>query len=79
VNRPSKVLSDEDARRLWDIFNFFAEEEPSEEEDDISLFMDKQEVGLIIEKILHKIGKGFRIDEFQDLTEGTPAFRWILG
>ena len=37
VNRPSRVLSDVDARRLWDVFNFFAEEEPTEDEDDINL------------------------------------------
>ena len=37
VNRPSRVLSDVDARRLWDVFNFFAEEEPTEDDDDINL------------------------------------------
>ena len=37
VNRPSRVLSDLDARRLWDVFNFFAEEEPTEDEEDINL------------------------------------------
>ena len=32
-----EVLDDLDARRLWDIFNFFAEEECTEDEEDIDL------------------------------------------
>ena len=40
--------------------------------------MDKEEVGLVIQNLMTKLGKGFDADEFADLTEGTPAFDFFL-
>merc|ERR1712043_110369 len=39
---------------------------------------DKEEVGLVIENLMTKLGKGFDEEEFEDLTEGTPAFDFFL-
>ena len=40
--------------------------------------MDKEEVGLVVQNLMTKLGKGFDADEFADLTEGTPAFDFFL-
>ena len=76
VGREKPLLNDQDAYRIWRLFNFLAETD----QNGAPLYpviMDSEELALSIEKLLMIIGQAYSEEAFQTASEGRQQFDYL--
>ena len=68
-----QLLTREDIHKLWCIFNFVSESDDTDKPR-IPIIAHRDEVALIVQKLLTSIGKQYDKDEFNEATDNAEEF-----